>query len=700
MQSAQGLRALAAGIPLMTGVALLAASPAPAGPGFTNSVGMAFVRIEPGQFVRGTDRELPEQVVKARGQNWVPAMGDYDERPAHPVTLTQAFYLGIIEVTNEQFEQFDRLHAYLRGKNGFSIDPDEAVVYVSWHDAKAYCDWLSAKEGLPYRLPTEAEWEYACRAGTSTAFSTGDSLPEEFLKNPGTSWYPVPGASRGRAEVAPLYTARTTPNAWGLFDMHGNVEEWCHDWYGPYQAGEQTDPRGRADGDFKVSRGGSHSTTAFYLRSANRQGSLPESRSWYVGFRIALGEMPGTIQPAPEEPALYQQQVRQSTPRAVRKKISASKPFFKGPLTYVKIPGGSQGPLYSQHNHDPDIAGCPNGDLLAVWYTTGTEAGRELAVAASRLPHGSDEWQPASPFWDAPDRNDHCPLLWFDGKKTLYHFNSLSAAATWGPLAIVMRTSSDNGASWSKAKFISPEYHVRHQLISSEFRTREGWMVLPCDATTAGNGGSALQISRDKGQTWSDAGGTIAGIHTGVTQLKDGRFLAFGRGDSIDGKMPRSISTDFGKTWTYSASPWPSIGGGQRLVLLKLHEGPLLFVSFTDNSSRLMSPNGLAFKDALGREFTGYGMFAALSFDEGRTWPTRKLLTAGDQPRRFDGGAWTRGFTMDATHAEPRGYLAATQTRDGIIHLISSALHYQFNAAWVKTPPQALTIPDAEPPPR
>ncbi len=661
----------------------------PEGRGFTNSVGMAFVRIESGRFVRGNDAKLPEEILKARGQTRAPQHGDYDERPTHPVTISKPFYLGIHEVTNEQYEQFDRRHAYLRGKNGFSIDHNEAVIFVSWDEAKAYCDWLSQKEGLPYRLPTEAEWEYACRAGTTTPFSTGDTLPAEFLKNPGNSWYPAPSASRGRTEVVPLHVGRTPANPWGLFDMHGNVEEWCEDWYGPYLPGEQTDPRGRSDGDFKVSRGGSHSTTAYYLRSANRQGSPPESRSWYIGFRVALGEMPNTPQPPPVGPAFYQQNVRQSAPRAATQKIDSRKPYFKGPLIYVKIPPGSEGPLFSQHNHDPDIAPCPNGDLLAVWYTTVEEPGRELAVAISRLPYGSDEWQAASSFWDVPDRNDHCPMLWFDGKKTLYHFNGLSAAATWGPLAITMRSSTDNGVSWSKARMIVPEYHARHQLISSEFRSREGWMILPCDASTEGHGGSALQISQDGGQTWFDPGGTIAGIHAGVTQLKDGRLLAFGRGDNIDDRMPQSVSADMGKTWTYSASQWPTIGSGQRLVLMRLNEGPLLFVSFTDNAKNLGAPRGLPFQDAAGKEFTGYGIFAALSFDEGQTWSVRKLLTAGATPRQFDGGAWTRGFTMDATHAEPRGYLAATQTRDGIIHLISSALHYQFNVAWLKVPPES-----------
>jgi len=221
------LAALCLGVPQLLGADL------PTQRTFTNSLGMVFVRIEAGEFMMGNEAELPAELLKAPGQTWVPKRGDYDERPAHKVRLTRPYYLGMVEVTNEQYEQYDRLHVYLRGKNGFSIDNNEAVVFVSWEDAKAFCDWLSAREGLPYRLPTEAEWEYACRAGTTTPFSTGDNLPPVFLKNPGNSWYPAPTASRGRADVVPLHVARTPANPWGLFDLHGNVEEWCLDWYGP-----------------------------------------------------------------------------------------------------------------------------------------------------------------------------------------------------------------------------------------------------------------------------------------------------------------------------------------------------------------------------------------------------------------------------------------------------------------------------------
>lgn len=654
----------------------------PTGATFTNSIGMRFVRIEPGAFMMGHEGRLPDAVLNvtdADGERkvWLPENGDYDERPVHRVTITRPFYLGIYEVTNEQYEQFDPLHAHLRGKFGFSIDHDEAVVSVSWHEAAAFCEWLSRKEGLPYRLPTEAEWEYACRAGTSTIFSTGDTLPQEFLKNPCNCWYPDARRSRGRQDVVPLHVGRTPPNPWGLYDMHGNVEEWCHDWYGPYEPEDQADPVGRAEGDFKVTRGGSHSTFAYFMRSANRMGTLPEDKSWYIGFRVALGPLPTTPPLPPPPPARFQLNVRQRKPSRRQPAPDANEPYFRGPVPYVKIPAGSQGPLFAQHNHDAAIAECPNGDLLAIWYTTVTERGRELAVAASRLRVGADEWEPASPFWDAPDRNDHCPGLWFDGKRTLYHFNSLSAAATWGPLAVIMRTSTDNGATWSRARLIMPEHVSRQMVIPGIFRAQDGSIVLPCDAASVGRHGTALHLSRDQGKTWADAGGTIAGIHAGVVQLRDGRLLALGRGDDIDGKMPMSISADMGRTWQYRASPFPPIGGGQRLVLMRLREGPILFISFTNEP--------ITVTDAAGRRRPVTGMFAALSYDEGETWPKMRLVS-DDGPGRDAATLDGAPFVLSHSSAEPKGYLAACQGANGLIHLISSWNYYCFNLRWLETP--------------
>ncbi|HEO72446.1 MAG TPA: formylglycine-generating enzyme family protein, partial [Candidatus Hydrogenedentes bacterium] len=121
----------------------------------TNTLGMPMVRIAPGTFTMGQEQG-----------------GDFDERPAHAVTISRPFYISATEVTNAQFEQFAPDHRSLRGTDGISKGDNEAVVFVSWHEAVAFCKWLSEKEGKPYRLPTEAEWEYACRAGTTTPYWT------------------------------------------------------------------------------------------------------------------------------------------------------------------------------------------------------------------------------------------------------------------------------------------------------------------------------------------------------------------------------------------------------------------------------------------------------------------------------------------------------------------------------------------------
>jgi len=642
---------------------------------FTNSLGMELVRIAPGSFNQGS------------------ADGEFDEKPVHRVTISRPFFIGATEVTNAQYEQFDPSHKNLRGRRGLSKEDNEAVVFVSWNDAVAFCRWLSRQEDKTYRLPTEAEWEYACRAGTTTAFHTGDALPEVYHKNQKFVWDPEP---------VPLVVGNTPPNAWGLYDMHGNVEEWCHDTYGPYTAEPQTDPVGCAEGEMKVTRGGSHNTLVEHLRSANRLGTLPEDKHWLIGFRVVQARLPDTKPLPPPEPPLWARDVGQA-----RDDWSdgpdPEKPFFAGPERFVHIPPGANGPLYAKHNHCPSITWCDNGDLLAVWYSTNTERGREMTIVASRRRRGSDRWDAADIFFKAPDRNMTGSSLFNDGRGTLYHFNGLEAGDGWANLALVLRTSTDNGATWT-SRLINPHHQPRNQVIDGTFRTEEGYLVQPCDAVYGGSGGTAIHVSRDNGRTWIDpgagtpkpdfssdaTGGTIAGIHAGVVQLSDGRLLAFGRGDNRLGsddniglRMPKSISSDFGRSWHYCSGPWPPIDGGQRLVLTRLSEGPLLFVSFTD-SSRLKPADrqGLLFPSAGGGTFRGYGLFAALSFDEGKTWPVRKLITPGEG--QFDGGAWTDVFTTDATHAEPKGYLAATQTPDDVIHLISSALYYRFNLAWLK----------------
>ena len=202
---------------------------------------------------------------------------DYDEAPVHKVNISHSFLMSESEITNAQFEQFMPEHRKHRGKNGFSTEDDDAVVYVSYQDAVDFCKWLSKKEGKNYRLPTEAEWEYACHAGNYFPFSTGDGLPAEYHKNQQTA---------RNLKPLSLKVKQTPPNAFGLYDMHGNVEEWCLDWYGPYTAKEKTDPAGYENGIYRVTRGGSHNTPEKYLRTTNRMAMIPEDKHSQTGFRI------------------------------------------------------------------------------------------------------------------------------------------------------------------------------------------------------------------------------------------------------------------------------------------------------------------------------------------------------------------------------------------------------------------------------
>ena len=656
----------------------------------TNSLGMRFAKIVPGSFRMGSDE------------------GDFDERPTHSVEISTPFLMGVTEVTNAQYEQFDPSHRSYRGKRGLSVEDDEPVVFVSWQDAVRFCEWLSKREGKPYRLPTEAEWEYACRAGTTTPYHTGEELPEAYHRHQQDEWDPVPVS---------LPVAQSPANAWGLHDMHGNVEEWCYDWYGPYAADAQTDPVGRANGVFKVARGGSHNTDVQFLRSANRLGTLPEDKHWLLGFRVVQGELPQTT-PLPESPPkLWAQDVAQAEQDWSAGENNGAA-YFEGPVPFVRQPDNPDDvPMYP-HNHCPSITWCPNGDLLAVWFSTIRERGREMTILASRLRAGQAEWDMPSEFFKAPERNMTGSALFHDGDGMLYFLNGLEAAGMWANLALVLRTSTNNGATWSRPSLVNAEHQPRNQVISGTSRTREGYLIQPCDAVYGGNGGTAIHISRDGGETWVDpgagtpkpnfktdaSGGTIAGIHAGVVQLTDGRLMALGRGDNrlgsddnIGERMPMSLSQDMGKTWHYSASEFSPITGGQRLVLRRLQEGPLLFASFTDSSRDAENPTGLVVTDAAGCERRIFGLFAALSFDEGKTWPIKKLVVPDGDTLELDGGAWTRHFAMDATHAEPMGYLAATQTPDGVIHLISSRLHYRFNLAWLHEPmPHLLSVIPAQ----
>ncbi len=233
----------------------------------TNSLDMEFVFIRPGTFMMGSPSNEPKR--------------DKDEHQ-HRVTLTRGYYLQTTELTQGQWKR-------VMGSNpsGFKNCGDDCPVEkVSWTSAQTFIQKLNQKEGTDkYRLPTEAEWEYAARAGTKTPFSFGDCLSTDQANYDGN--YPMPGCSKGRYRNKPVAVGSFPANAWGLYDMHGNVWEWCQDRHGDYPTGSVTDPNGPSSGEDRVSRGGSWGNYARYCRSAVRYGGSPDGRIYYLGFRLA-----------------------------------------------------------------------------------------------------------------------------------------------------------------------------------------------------------------------------------------------------------------------------------------------------------------------------------------------------------------------------------------------------------------------------
>ena len=213
---------------------------------------MEFVLIPAGEFLMGS------------------TAGDGDERPVHRVQIAQPFYLGKYAVTQGQWEAVMQ-----NNPSRFTGDPTRPVEQVSWEDVQAFIQRLNSQE-TRYRLPTEAEWEYAARAGSTTAYSFGDDAAELWRY----AWYSE------TAGDATHPVGQLQPNAWGLYDMHGNVWEWVQDWYGPYTAASAVDPEGPASGSDRVIRGGSWFYDAGDCRSAYRRIADPGDRSDNLGFRL------------------------------------------------------------------------------------------------------------------------------------------------------------------------------------------------------------------------------------------------------------------------------------------------------------------------------------------------------------------------------------------------------------------------------
>ncbi len=293
----------------------------------TNSIGMKLVLIPAGEFMMGSRESAADTATffnKTYGVDFLKASFVADEHPQHRVRITRPFYLGIHHVTRGQFRRFVEDTGYKTDaekgakngalgwdsdKNNFDLDKryfwlypgfaqtdEHPVVSVSWNDAMAFCKWLTRKEGKSYRLPTEAQWEYACRAGTTSRYYNGDD-PEALAKvgnvADATAKAKIPSlknaskSSDGYVFTAPAGSFR--PNAFGLYDMHGNAWEWCADWYGEkyYAVSPKDNPTGPRSGARRVARGGCWAGGPFAARSGRRDSGPPGFARSDIGFRVA-----------------------------------------------------------------------------------------------------------------------------------------------------------------------------------------------------------------------------------------------------------------------------------------------------------------------------------------------------------------------------------------------------------------------------
>jgi hypothetical protein len=607
------------------------------------------------------DEALGASITKGFGvMSSRPKHGDFDEVPAHHVRISHDVQIGITQVSPEEFARFDPSYKPLAATPAYAAG-------VSWDQAMAYCRWLTKKTGKPWRLPTEAEWEYAARAGGKQLYGDSNS-PDPVDK----------------------------PNGFGVKNMEVGRPEWTLDWYGPYQSGDQTDPTGASSGMTRVVRGGGldwrhtatktspdlnvPATSPYFTRPANRA-SLPPSytsQTGNVGFRVVQAPMPSTPHTAPWQ-YFFQTAVKQHSilgGPALSKAIDT--PDMSHPLyrTHELFPdlkdknmrgvGWKLGlaPGLGINYHNSAIQVLPNGDLLAAYYNTpDQEDDPDQTVMTLRRRAGSEEWGMPEPWPVFGDAGLAAPVIWNDpvhqaqpGGKVWYFFGF---ARLIGAPPFAWATSSDSGATWSAAHFpVFPKPIGRYvsQPINSIVRGPDGAIYIPTDSTgrdSDGNGSiSAVWKTANEGKTWSDTEGRTAGRHTTIVFAKNGDLLGIGgKNSEINGHMPMATSHDQGKTWSKSETPFDELMSGERPSVIRLKSGSLFFVS--DYNPKHQKHNH---KD---------GSFVALSKDDAKTWTIKRL------PENI--------LTV--------GYTTATQGPDGVIHIVTSKnqVNYEIelNEAWI-----------------
>jgi hypothetical protein len=320
---------------------------------------------------------------------------------------------------------------------------------------------------------------------------------------------------------------------------------------------------------------------------------------------------------------------------------------------------------FFRHIHDPGFAVCDNGDLFTVLFTSTYEDEPEVSLLAVRLRYGADQWDMPSPFIDHTDVNDVAPMFWNDNGKLNFYFGNIHLDSAY---PFQWTTSLDNGATWDDVKY--PNFIGRvgphtAQPINSAFRDQGGTVYVACDGLGAT---SVLYTTPDDGKSWYDHMGRSGGRHTTFVQLKNGKIIGMGgKHSDIDGYMPKSVSSDGGKSWKIFKTPFPALGTNQRPTAIRLVSGRLFMAGDFQRIDGVQPPG-----------IKERGSYVALSADEGESWLIKKL-PGGQVHESVDRRKTMKGETL--------GYSVAQQAPNGMIHLIATmthpCLHYEFNEAWI-----------------
>lgn len=540
---------------------------------------------------------------------WIPAgsflmgqnAGEQDaypnkETPQHRVNISRGFWMARTEVTKQQWRAVMGTSPWA-GRDRVGDGDRTPAVFISWDDARSFVEKLASLTGRSFRLPTEAEWEYACRAGTTTRFYWGDEPNYEQINK--AAWW------RGNAFLTPERHARPVgqmpPNPWGLCDMSGNVSEWCHDWHWFYGDGPDTDPVGPAFAQHRVLRGGSWLTSPGQCRSSRRHHEVPTARQSDIGFRVVCGEAPQPEHGAPE-------------------------------ISEVFVAGAGGVHTY----RIPSLLLAPDGSLLAF-----CEARKEAIDDASptdmvlrRSTDGGRTWLLTQVIFRGLGKEalmNPCPVV--DHKShTILLLCQKANQPSEGHNQLYQLTSTDNGQTWSPPQNLATRIANYDDSFNPGpgigIQMRSGRLIVPGYTVVLNEemdeeSSARVLHSDDFGKRWT-LGPRVPQLsdESQAVELSDGRLMLNARGNM--GLSCRAVATsrDGGQSW-------PDFRWDRALNECPC-QASILRYSLAENGGK----NRLLFSnpDNRGEKFNVVErthLTVRLSYDEGQTWPVKRLIHAG-----------------------------------------------------------------------